>query len=350
MLRARSIDNILLLIFSVLDLAFGIVSLALPQIEWQICALVSSIITLIQIIRIVIIYKEERKSEIFTLIISICDICTGVLSVLLLIYALKALSALFSGLRVFKATKVAIQSSKALQVSKPITTKLAQKVLPIITTYFIRNIKNKISRGKTMELKKDTFISYLKNNPKTIVGLVSSIVASLACGGATSYGMILGNVAIPLWAKAIIGCVVFLVFGALTVLGTISSGWENNAKVLARQIAVDMGYGNAVEALEQAKEQYDAVKEREAQEKKAKDEAERQNYKRAYLDQVNNGSYIGSLDDYIAEQEQIKALKEKEQEIADREAKETELKNQWVIEVSNGTTELSFEKWKKALK
>ena len=81
--KRQQIDNIILVCLAFVDLSFGIVSLCLSQIEWQICAVVASLISLIQIVRILILYKGERKGEIVTLIIGILDIGTGVLSVVL---------------------------------------------------------------------------------------------------------------------------------------------------------------------------------------------------------------------------------------------------------------------------
>lgn len=196
--------------------------------------------------------------------------------------------------------------------------------------------------------KKDTFVSYLKNNPKTIIGLVGSVLSSLVCGGATSYGMVLGNVEIPLWAKVIIGAVVFLVFGAITILGTISSGWENNLKVETRKLAVKLGYENAVDLLEQAKEDYDKQVAIKLEQEKAEEERKIAIYKAQYVAQVNAG-YLGSLDDYIAEQKQ-KELEQKEmQEKADQERQEAVLKSQWIQAISSNQTNLGFEEWKKTI-
>lgn len=342
MKKSQKVNNLILVILAIIDLAFGITSLFLSQIEWQICALISSTLTLIQIIRICVLYKEERKGEIFTLVVGIFDIITGVLSVALAIYAFKAICTLLSGLKAFKASKVAIQSSKALQLSKPITSKIMRKLLPIFSSFIIKKL-----RGKTqMENKKDTFVSYLKNNPKTIIGIIGSVVASLVCGGTTSYGMVLGNVAIPLWAKIIIGAVVFLVFAALTILGTISSGWENNAKVLTRSIAVQMGYENAVNVLEQAKAQYDAEQERKAEQEKAKEEQEKAVYRAKYIALVGTG-YTGSLDDFIKEQKEEEKQAKLEAEKQEKEREEELLKAKWMEEIRLGATDLGFDKWKK---
>lgn len=343
--KRQQIDNIILVCLAILDLAFGIVSLFLSRIEWQICAVVSSLISFIQIVRICILYKNERKGEIVTLIIGILDICTGVLSVILVYVAIKAISTLLSGLKLFKASKVAIQSSKAIQLTKPIATRLAKAMFPTLSAYLLKLFNKK--RSKQMN-KKDTFVTYLKNNPKTIIGLVASVLSSLVCGGATSYGMVLGNIEIPLWAKVVIGAVVFLAFGFITVLGTISSGWENNLKVETRQLAVKLGYENAVNLLEQAKADYDKQEEIKLEQAKAEEERQIAMYKAQYVAQVNAG-YLGSLEDYIVEQQakvaEQKALQEKQEE----ERKEAMLKSQWIQAISSGTTDLGFEQWKKTI-
>lgn len=344
--KRQQIDNIILVCLAFVDLSFGIVSLCLTQIEWQICAVVASLLSLIQIVRILILYKGERKGEIITLIIGILDIGTGVLSVVLVYMAIKAISTVLSGLKLFKASKVAIQSSKAFQLSKPVATKVVRVLFPTLSTYILKKLNRKKEQLK-ME-KKDTFITYLKNNPKTIIGLVGSIVSSLACGGATSYGLVLGNIEIPLWAKIIIGAVVFLSFGFITVLGTISSGWENNLKVATRELAVKLGYSNAVNVLEEAKADYDRQQEELAKQEELKKEQELAVYKSQYIAQVSTGNYSGSLDDFIAEQKAKKAEQDALIEKQHEEQQEAELKAKWVEAIRLGETDLGFEQWKKA--
>ena len=336
-------DNWLLVALSFIDLIFGVISLVLTNYEWQLCSLISSCLTLIQVVRIMILYKSNIKAEVLTLILAIIDVATGVLSVLLFIVVVKALTILISGTKVFKASKVAIQTTKALELIKP----TAKKVLPLVSTIFIRLFKNKpniYKETKTME-KKDSFKDFIKNNPRTIIGVVFSVVASAASGVGTSYSLFLNNVKLPFWAEIIVGVVVFLAFAVLSVIGVVSEGFETNAKVQIRKIASQLGYDSACESLEQALEIYKAEQEKEKQLAEQKAEQEKARYKQGYLNAVVGG-YVNSFDDYIAEQKALESARKEEQEKKLAEREEQNLKQKWVLDIQSGKTTLSFDSWK----
>lgn len=337
------IDQWVLVILSSIDLLFGILSLILSQFEWQLCSLISSCITLIQVVRIMILYKSNIKAEILTLILSIIDVATGIMSVLLFVYVVKAIAVLVSGTKVFKTSKVAIQTTKALELVKPV----GRKVLPLVSTFFIKILKIKpINKEKQKMKTKDSFKDFIKNNPRTILGVVASVIASACSGVSTSYGLILGNVKLPLWAEIIIGAVVFLVFAAVSVLGVISGGYETNIKVALRKLATQLGYGNACNSLEVALDQYNAELEKAKAIAEAEEQAAKAKYKAGYVNAVATG-YILSFDEYIAEQKQIELENQAKVEQAKLEQAEAQLKAQWIAEIQSGATALGFEAWKK---
>ena len=337
------LNNWILVFLSGIDLLFGILSLILTSFEWQLCSLISSSITLIQVIRIMILYKNNVKAEILTLILSIIDVATGILSVLLFIYVIKAIAIVVSGTKVFKTSKVAIQTTKAIELVKPV----GKKVLPIVSTFFIKILKIKpIYKENTKMAKKDSFKDFIKNNPRTICGVVCSVIASAFSGFGTSYGMIIGKVQLPFWAEIIIGAVVFLAFASVSILGVISSGYETNLKVTLRKLASQLGYGNACNSLEIALDQFNAELEKAKAEEERLAELEKEKYKSAYVKAVATG-YVLSLDEFIEEQKKVEAEEKAKVEEAKKEQAEAQLKAKWVLAIQTGATSLGFDEWKK---
>lgn len=342
--RHQVIENWVLVSLSIVDLLFGILSLIFTQLEWQLCALISSCLTLIQVVRIMILYKNNIRAEILTLLLSIIDVATGVFSVLLFLYVMKAIAILLSSAKVFKVSKVAIQTSKALEFIKPVS----KKVLPLVSTFFVRLLKLKpnIYKESKKMTKKDSFKDFIKNNPRTILGVVASVIASAFSGFGTSYGLILGKVQVPFWAEIVIGAVVFLAFAAISIIGVISSGYETNVKVALRKMASQLGYGNACESLEVALDQFNAELEKEKAQKEFEEEQAKAKYKAGFVSAVARG-FVGSFDDYIAEQKQAELDAAAEAEKLAAEKAEQELKAQWVADIQAGATTLSFDAWKK---
>lgn len=278
------------------------------------------------------------------MILAIIDVATGVLSVLLFIVVIKALTIIISGTKVLKASKVAIQTTKALEFIKPI----GKKVLPLVSTMFIRLLKQKpniYKETKTMEKRKDSFKDFIKNNPRTIIGVVCSVIASAASGAGTSYGMILGNVKLPLWAEVILGVVVFLAFAVLSVIGVISDGFETNIKVQVRKLATKLGYENACESLESALDIYEAEQEKEKLIAEQEAEQAKAKYKQGYVNAVMGG-YVKSFDEYVEEQKAAELAKEEEQAKIAAEQAEIALKQKWIAEIQGGITTLSYDAWK----
>lgn len=340
----KALDNRTLLILSVIDLLFGIVSMCLTSIDWQICSLIASLLSFVMILKILVTYRSDLKSNVSTLIISIADIFTGALSVALAVYALKAIVVLVSSLKV---TKVAVQTSKAvklMEATKPIAVKTLPKVGAIFIAFCATNINKK--RGKTMAKEKvvkekkakkqSAFAIYLKNNPKTICGIVASFIASAMSGAGASCGIVYGNAQIPLWASIIIGVLVFGLLMAILCLGCVSAGWESPVMVALRKTAKALGFGKSVDLVEQAYAEAEAQKANEEAQAIAKAKADHDMYEAEYRREVADGNCLVSLDEFI---EQKKAEAEQRQQ----EQAKLELLNEFRAAVANGAFVGSFD-------
>lgn len=289
--------------------------------------------------RVIVRYEVSLKGNISTLIISILDILTGVLSVALAVYAIKAVSVALS---TFKSTKIAIQSSKALklaEVGKPIV-KTALPKMGGCVGVFILSLKKK--RGNTMaekenkqvvkkERKPSPFLIYLKNNPKTIVGLIVSIITSAMSGAGVSLGMIFGAEGIPVWAGVLVGVVLFGLLLTALCFACLGQGLETPQMVALRKVIKEIGFGDALNIVEA---EYAKCQAEQAQ----KDAINRAKYEQSYKNAVVNGTYNGSLDDYIVEQGKL----EKENEIAKKQA---ELENLYKNAVVQNNYTKSFEEF-----
>jgi hypothetical protein len=298
-------DKRTLLILSILDLTFGIVSMCLIDISWQVCSLIASCLTMCMLVRILVKYKNNLKGNVDTLIISILDILTGALSVALALYILKALSVTLSTL---KSTKIVIQTKKALklvEVGKPVITKTVPKIGAVVATFILSIIKRgkkTMSKNEVKGKKQNTFATYLKNNPKTLIGILSSFIVCACTGAGVSLGMIWSGVAIPLWASIVIGAAIFVIFLVALCLACTSAGLENPVMVTLRKTIKKLGYGNALDVVDKAYANYELQKAEEQARVEAENAAHKQQYENAYKAAVVNGSYFGSLEEYIAEQ------------------------------------------------
>ena len=107
------------------------------------------------------------------------------------------------------------------------------------------------------KVKENKFLTFLKNNPKSILGIIGGLVASVAGGAVTAGGMYWGNVQLPLWAVIVIGVVVCLVLFVFIALGVNGAGFESPAKKALRLVANKLGFGKAVEALDKVEQEYE---------------------------------------------------------------------------------------------
>ena len=339
----KAIDNRTLLVLSVIDLAFGIISMCISSVDWQICSLTASVLSFCMVIKIIIAYRDDLKSNISVLIISILDIITGALSVVLTVYALRAVVVLVSSLKV---TKTAIQTSKAVKLAeatKPFAAKVVPKIGSLFIAFCATNIKK---RGKTMANEKvvkekvakkyGTFATYLKNNPRTICGIIASFLASALSGAGTSCGFIFGNVQIPMWASIVIGVIVFALFLVVSCMGCFGAGWESPVMVSLRKLAKALGYEKSVGLVEQAYSEYEAEKADEEAKAIMKAQADHDKYEAEYRRAVADGSCLTSLDEFIEERKQADIAREQEQ-------KRLQLLDEFKKAVTDGVFKGSFD-------
>lgn len=202
---------------------------------------------------------------------------------------------------------------------------------------FINMCKEKINDNK--------FLNWLKNNPKSILGIVSGFIASLSGGAITVGGLYFGNVQLPLWAIIVIGCVVFGALFALVALGVTGAGFESPVKKMLRQFAVKLGFGEAVTALENTYAQYEAEQEAKAEAERVALEQAQAKYKEEWRVAILNGRFDGSLEEYIAKKAQEEAEAQARLEEAQREQALAKAKVEWRNAVANGEYIGSFVDW-----
>lgn len=214
-----------------------------------------------------------------------------------------------------------------------VTAKGLAKGLVIVLKPLVKNFTyregndkiNKILRVIDMckkNIKGNKFLNFLKRNPKSIIAMLAGLVASIATGGATTCGLVIGKVELPLWANIVVGVIICIVEFVFIFIGVKDAGFESNAKYQMRKVAEKIGFERAYDEIAKVGEAFEA-------EEKAKEEAEKEAAERAkekYLEgfriAVAEQSYDGSLEDYIAAQQKLE--KEKEDAIKEAEAEEKE--------------------------
>lgn len=177
---------------------------------------------------------------------------------------------------------------------------------------------------ETTSSKSKTFFTelfaYLKRNVKTVSSTVINFVTSLGSGALLGGGLYVGEIDIPQWAYIIIGVVLAVVMFILTELGIIGKGIETQDEYDARK-AVEVAkkqeaaekakVKKAIEAeLKQSEEEAKQVKakllEEQEAEKKAQEEAaikqKAEALKAEYASAVANGTFAGSLEDWLKQQ------------------------------------------------
>lgn len=195
------------------------------------------------------------------------------------------------------------------------------------------------------KIKENKFLSFLKNNPKSILGVISGFIASIAGGAVTAGGMLWGNVQLPLWAVIVIGVVVCIALFVLIALGVNGAGFEGPTKKALRLLANKLGFTKAVEALDKVEQEYEAEEAAKAEAEKIEQERIQAKYKEAWRIDVLNGNFEGSLDAYIEEKQKAEAeAAAKLKEEQDRLALE-EQKRQYRSAVANNAYTGSFTDW-----
>ena len=223
---------------------------------------------------------------------------------------------------------------------KPIVKKL---------TYKIGNDKiNKIKRFIDMckeKIRNNKFLQFLKRNPKSIVGIIGGVLASLATGCASTGALYFAEVEMPLWAKIVIGCAIFAVLLTFAILGVTGAGFENQSKQALRKLAERLGFGKAVDALAIVEEEYEREQEKIAEQERKAEEERVAKYSTAWKNAIAEGTFDGSLNDFIAEMvaKEEEAKRKEEERLA--EQKLANAKNEWRLAVLNGEFTGSFEEW-----
>lgn len=241
------------------------------------------------------------------------------------------------------------QSAKA--VAKTIARALGILLKPIVKklTYRAGNDKiTKIMRFIDMckeKIRNNKFLQFLKRNPKSILGVVGGIVASLAGGVLTTGGLYIGNVALPLWAKIVIGCVVVGVLSVLIVLGVTGAGFESKVKLALRVIAQRLGFGEAVDALAKVEQEYERERAKIAEEERRAEEERLAKYSTAWRNAIATGTFDGSLNEYIEEMVKKEEELKRQQEEKIAQEKAIRVKNEWRTAVLKGEFTGSLVEW-----
>ena len=208
---------------------------------------------------------------------------------------------------------------------------------------FINMCKEKIKENK--------FLNFLKRNPKSILGIISGFIASLATGAGTTCGLIVGKVELPLWANICFGILVWVVLFIFNIIGVKSAGFEGVAKYQVRKLAEKLGFGKAAEELEKVEQAIEAEDKEKAEQEKLALEQAKAKYQEAWrIDITSKKIDIHvSLEDYIAQKqaEEKEAAEKAKQEKIDAEAEQEKLaiENAFLAAVSNGYAG-SFDTWK----
>ena len=208
---------------------------------------------------------------------------------------------------------------------------------------FINMCKEKIKENK--------FLNFLKRNPKSILGIISGFIASLASGAGTTCGLIVGKVELPLWANICFGVLVWVVLFIFNIIGVKSAGFEGVAKYQVRKLAEKLGFGKAAEELDKVEQAIEAEDKEKAEQEKLALEQAKAKYQEAWrIDITSKKIDIHvSLEDYIAQKqaEEKEAEEKAKQEKIDAEAEQEKLaiENAFLAAVSNGYAG-SFDTWK----
>ena len=162
--------------------------------------------------------------------------------------------------------------------------------------------------------------AYLKRNVKTVTATVINFVTSLGSGALLGGGLYVGEINITHWAYIVIGIVLTVIMFILTEFGIIGKGIETQAEYDARKAAETAKKQEAAEKakvkkaieaeLKQSEEEAKQIKarllEEQEAEKKAQEEAaikqKAEALKAEYVAAVANGTFSGSLEDWLKQQ------------------------------------------------
>lgn len=207
---------------------------------------------------------KQRRKDIGLVVLSAIDVLTGILSLVFATLAVQVIAIMSSGLTLFKAVKVAVQSEKTAILVKP------------VALYAVR----RLSRSENMKAFFKKVKENLKNNPLTTL---FSIVELVLCGG-LGYALIDFVARFPWaigWKLYVIAFGIAAVIYAILLTFTIRLGHDNIIFATIRRLVKNVGGDKAVEVLDATyKEVTELAKEEEArkaaEEAAAKERAERE--------------------------------------------------------------------------
>lgn len=185
------------------------------------------------------------------------------------------------------------------------------------------------------KIKENKFLNFLKRNPKSIIGILVGLIASLASGGATTCGLLFGKVELPLWANICVGVVVCAVLFIAIVFGVKGAGFENAKQYQGRIIAKKLGFDKAYDAILKAEQAFEAEEEAKAEQEKVEEEKRQAQYKEAWRNDILNGVFDGSLEEYTVVKEQELAELKAKQEEQEKQAQLERLKAEYRSAVAN---------------
>lgn len=231
MFKYKKKSKLLLSIFivSIIDLLFGILSMVFEPFEWQLISTLASVLSFILVARLMIEYKEKTASNIIVLVIGAMDILTGILSIALAIQMLRLVALSFS---VFKVSKTGIQGIKAFKIGEQIVKPFTKKFIPLLSSSLIIYF-DKIFKGgqtKLAEKKENKFLTFLKNNKKTLTGLIFDFSAMVGASYLTVMAF-LENTGLPIYACILIAVAIYVFVGVILGLAICGRGLENSQKV-----------------------------------------------------------------------------------------------------------------------
>lgn len=201
------------------------------------------------------------------------------------------------------------------------------------------------------KIKENKFLNFLKRNPKSIIGILVGLIASLASGGATTCGLLFYKVELPLWANICVGVVVCAVLFISIVFGVKGAGFENAKQYQGRRIAKKLGFDKAYDAILKAEQDFEAEEEAKVEQEKLALEQAKAKYQEAWRNDIISKKIDihVSIEDYIAQKqaEEKEAAEKAKQEKIDAEAEQEKLaiENAFLVAVSNGYAG-SFDTWK----
>ncbi len=215
---------------------------------------------------------KERRSQIGLIILSIIDLAFGILSIAVSAMSVQILAAMASGLTLCKAIKISIQSKKAADLVK----RVAVKAIPIV----LRTISSvsKINNEEKTTMK--NFFKKLRTNVKNnkITTVVVVFIALLCAGGGYAVNYFLTTLScIPNPYNIVLAVVVTVFVFILLAVAVIYLGHDSETWARIRKYVKFLGGESAADKLDELqqavlKEQAEAEANAEAEAKQREED------------------------------------------------------------------------------